>query len=145
MVHTFTFQQKLTPFKLIAIKECMMTIERYLNDNNLLSLYDGMGYKVGVDYGQHRFAFNGPADLGHETFYLDTNSNGYNTCQTMGKPYDLAVCMILLCIQEIIPDCEIITTGSNNDWGRAYIMVGRLYPEYELYEINIDGNLVMSD
>ena len=145
MVHTFTFQQQLTPLKLIAIKEDMMTIEKYLMENNILSLHDGMGGKVGVGYGKHHFAFNGPSGMSHETFYLGTNSNGYNTCRTMGKPYDLAVCMILLCIREIIPDCEITSTGNNGDWGRAYIMVGRLFPEYELYEINVDGNLVMSD
>jgi len=123
----------------------MMTIEEHLRDNNILSLHNGFGGDTSVDYGKHRFAFNGPNDMGHETFYLDTNSNGFNTCTTMGKPYDLAVCMILICIKKIIPDCEISSIGLYDNWARADIIIGKLFPEYELYKLNDDGNLVMSD
>ena len=47
--------------------------------------------------------FNGKGDYAHETFLLDHNTRS-EFCKTARKPYDLAVCMCLLCFKEVFGD-----------------------------------------
>ena len=59
----------------------------------------GVVYTENVQNGKTNtteFGFNGIGDLSHETFALNVGENEWNFCKTARKPYDLAVCMILL-------------------------------------------------
>lgn len=40
--------------------------------------------------------FNGKDDEGHETFSIDVDDPSWDFCKTACKPYDIAVCKILL-------------------------------------------------
>lgn len=45
--------------------------------------------------GKDKIVFNGVGDDGHETFWLDKNGE-WAFCKTAQKPYDLAVCCVLM-------------------------------------------------
>jgi hypothetical protein len=49
-------------------------------------------------------AFNGIGDMGHDTFYFNTNDLTYNFCKTARKPYDEVVCKVLLILKKHFGD-----------------------------------------
>ena len=50
--------------------------------------------------------FNGDAskDHDHETCYLSMDSDGFDFCKTARKPYDVAVCITLICFKHFFGD-----------------------------------------
>jgi hypothetical protein len=63
--------------------------------------------------------FNGPNDNGHETFCIHKDGGGFQFCKTARKPYDLAVCLVLLVIARHAPDAMCI--GSDGDWDNEWL------------------------
>ncbi len=61
--------------------------------------------------------FNGIAEKGHETFYLDRDPTGFEFCKTADKPYDIAVTAVLVIVEGYAPDCYSVTSdGMASDW-----------------------------
>jgi len=57
--------------------------------------------------------FNGIGDDGHETFYfsLADKDSGFTFCKTARKPYDIAVCEVLLVLNYFCPGLGIDSDG----------------------------------
>jgi hypothetical protein len=65
--------------------------------------------------------FNGEGDYGHETFMIgqdfDPNGTTFNFCKTARKPYDYAVCAVLILLDHYAPGCyDISSDGEPDDW-----------------------------
>lgn len=81
--------------------------------------------------------FNGPDELGHETFYVskimthnsweDKTQPAFQFCKTARKPYDLAVCLSLLRIKAVAPDA--IRLSSDGDWDAEWQASRTAYKE----------------
>lgn len=76
-----------------------------------LGKVDGLrlGNGIGVDepiITPTAVCFNGWAENGedYETFSLDVNNTERDFCKTACKPYDLAVCLCLLCFKKVFGD-----------------------------------------
>lgn len=56
--------------------------------------------------------FNGVEENSHETFYIELGDKNFQFCKTAHKPYDLAVCVCLLCFKEVFGnDMELSSDG----------------------------------
>jgi hypothetical protein len=81
--------------------------------------YDGSKneYREGAPlYNSQFISFNGVHEDGHETFHMpreynDAGNDAYPFCKTALKPYDLAVCLVLLRMQAIVPGFEFESDG----------------------------------
>lgn len=59
-------------------------------------------------------------NYGHETFYLPRKDYNFNFCKTAQKPYDFAVCCILLLAHYHAPEhYNISSDGTSEDWSVA--------------------------
>lgn len=72
--------------------------------------------------GMATIAFNGVGEEGHETFYFEKKSKDFNFCKTARKPYDLAVCGVLMLASLHATSGEISSDGFQAAHGD--------YPEY---------------
>ena len=88
------------------LKKCIAKVELELEDNDckipfVLKGGNGKGEPI---FTNGLVCFNGDASLGydHETFYLALNNDNYefDFCKTARKPYDVAVCLTLLCFKK---------------------------------------------
>lgn len=62
--------------------------------------------------------FNGIEDNGHETMVLDRNGSGFQFCKTARKPYDRAVCCLLMIAHKHAPDVwQTSSDGGIREWG----------------------------
>lgn len=76
----------------------------------------------GVIINNERVNLNGDEKEGldHETFYLTKDYPRFNFCKTARKPYDLAVCSLLLLANEHMPGHhDISSDGDPEDWQEA--------------------------
>lgn len=140
--HYFEFGQPLSQVKFDAIKKDMQTIENHLGNDTVsksggdyytepVSLHDGSGEGDGVDYGANYFAFNGDDSLGlsHETLYLRVGQEGFDFCKTARKPYDLAVCLILICMEYHCGTAvDVSSDGGDEDWAYAKQLYKEIFP-----------------
>lgn len=55
--------------------------------------------------------FNGIEDDGYETFLLNAEPTDFEFCKTSRKPYDLAVCEVLLVLNSLMPSLEVSSDG----------------------------------
>jgi hypothetical protein len=63
--------------------------------------------------------FNGVDEEGHETFSIERDMNhGFNFCKTARKPYDLAVCLVLLVCNHHAPGT--LDIGSDGEWDKEW-------------------------
>lgn len=85
---------------------------------------------------KNRINFNGDSsqDLDYETFYIDKNNQSFNFCKTQYRPYDLAVCSVLLLLHHHAPDFhDISSDGDFNDWKEAMTLNASVFNKaYEL-------------
>lgn len=72
--------------------------------------------------------FNGIGDAGHETFYVEYNTEAdFNCCKTARKPYDLVVMAVLLLMHRYAPRAwSISSDGGEKDWLPALDLVNSL-------------------
>lgn len=82
--------------------------------------------------------FNGWKDEGHETFIVtkarpdlpvwDSDAKeSFDFCKTARKPYDLAVCLVLLSVKRHAP--RSVKIGSDGDWNSEWTEARRVYKE----------------
>lgn len=63
--------------------------------------------------------FNGKDREGYETFIITKKLNPqFNFCKTAYKPYDLAVCLVLLVAHKVAPGT--LDIGSDGDWDKDW-------------------------
>ena len=137
--------------KFDKIVKDVKVIEKYFKENKVISknaycnskarvrLADGLGEGDGVNYTVHlqdnkiseyqSFAFNGVGDLSHETFSINEGLNEWNFCKTARKPYDLAVCLVLLSIKYHVRSARITSDGDNDDWQHSFELFKTLFPK----------------
>lgn len=73
----------------------------------------------GILINNERVNLNGDEvnDLDHETFYIEKDYRDFNFCKTARKPYDLAVCSLLLLAHHHMPDhYDIGSDGGFEEW-----------------------------
>lgn len=69
---------------------------------------------------------NGVEDDGHETFSIQRELNhGFNFCKTARKPYDLAVCLVLLICNYHAPG--VLEIGSDGDWDAEWLKAREVF------------------
>jgi hypothetical protein len=88
----------------------------------------------GIIINDNRVNMNGDKTYGlnHETFYLEKDYKDFNFCKTAHKPYDLAVCSLLLLAHEHMPGhYNIHSDGNLDEWKEAMELnanlLGRAY------------------
>ena len=107
-------------------------IERH---KDLLCLeYDETDKPPLVDEENFVIQFNGKGEDGHETFFVNLKDTEFAFCKTARKPYDIAVCEILLVLCAYIPGFDIgsdefneTLQTSDENWAGAAERVADLY------------------
>lgn len=77
--------------------------------------------------------FNGVGELSHETFLIERFSREFEFCKTNRKPYDLAVCGVLILISLYADGGEISSDGlgetyTDSEWKDAWNHVATVIP-----------------
>jgi hypothetical protein len=80
--------------------------------------------------------FNGAEDDGHETFVLLKNGSGFQFCKTGYKPYDLAVCLVLLASEVVAPGA--LKIGSDGRWNEDWLLSRETYKKLFGNEVVLD-------
>jgi hypothetical protein len=125
-------------------------IRKVVNDNKTILAYDDVDASIYHDdeidkeplVSATEIHFNGKDEDGHEPFVFSTTDNGFQFCKTAQKPYDFAVCMILIILRDYYGEkvLTVSSDGDRDDWGRAiraaeilgYDCDGFLVPEPEV-------------
>ena len=95
------------------LKKCLKNISVELAGSN------GTGKPI---FTNTMVCFNGLDEDSHETCYLalDNSDFEFDFCKTARKPYDVAVCLTLLCFKKFFEDdFEYSSDGDMNDEGWA--------------------------
>lgn len=73
------------------------------------------------EVGQDGIIFNGIGNAGHETFYVERNTEAaFNCCKTARKPYDMVVMAVLLLMDHFAPEVwRISSDGGRSEWQPA--------------------------
>lgn len=113
-------------------------IEKHFAKDNLLFSGNGEGKGIYYDGGLmggkfecHGFYMNGDASKGddHETFNFNVGENEWNFCKTARKPYDIAVCMILLSLKYHVRSTNVSSDGDGeqDEWGQAFDLWSEIF------------------
>ncbi len=89
--------------------------------------------------------FHGWKDEGHETFFLTrekpenpswdpTAKESFDFCKTARKPYDLAVCLVLLSMSRHAPDS--VKISSDGDWDAEWLEAREVYKK--LFGVDVE-------
>ena len=86
-----------------------------------------------VEISDKLIRFNGIGEQGHETFWLENKRSDFSFCKTARKPYDLAVCSVLILASLLCEDGSISSDGIRDDytdreWLDAVIFLADLFP-----------------
>lgn len=84
----------------------------------------------GIILNSERINLNGDSscDLDHETFYLTKDYREFNFCKTARKPYDIAVCSLLLLAHEHMPNHhDIGSDGGFEEWQESMELNANLF------------------
>jgi hypothetical protein len=87
-----------------SIKKCIAELPDKIGDEPLkLCGGDGTGEPI---FSNTLVCFNGDGscDNDHETCYISLESEGFDCCKTARKPYDVAVCITLICFSHWFGD-----------------------------------------
>lgn len=108
------------------LKKCIAKVPAEFDD----PYYDKCDFKLAGGDGTGEPIFNddkvcfngveGEEDLSHETCYiaLDNSDFDFDFCKTARKPYDVAVCLTLLCFKKVFgEDFNYSSDGNNGDYG----------------------------
>jgi len=83
-------------------------------------------------YTDNYIAFNGVGDEGHEPFFMlrVSDDQEFPFCKTAAKPYDIAVCLMLLRMQVLVPSFTFDSDGdldSEPEWVAAKKAYAQLF------------------
>ena len=138
--HYWTIKKPVTKEVMVKLATDMQKIEQHFLENEVVAdiagdvvkLADGGGQGDRVDYGNDdKICFNGTEenDNYHETFIVAVGDTGFEFCKTNRKPYDLAVCLMLLAMEHHLKGgVDISSDGDKNDWGQAFDLYTKIFP-----------------
>ena len=66
----------------------------------------------------NQIRFNGPGNLGYETFLMVKGVSEFQFCKTASRPYDLVVCAVLAVAKDHFP-IDVSSDGDPDDWRPA--------------------------
>ena len=122
----------------------MKAIEAYIKENKSISnnaecawdeqvtLHHPNGENEGVLYYSNTFGFNGDAKIhaDHESMHINLGANdSWTFCKTARKPYDLAVCLILISLKYHIRSTRVTSDGGNDDWQHSFELWEKIFPK----------------
>ena len=86
-----------------------------------------------VEISDLRIRFNGIGNEGHETFWLENTPEEFSFCKTARKPYDLAVCSVLILASLLCESGDISSDGigdtyTDSEWIDAWKFLSNLFP-----------------
>lgn len=107
--HYWTFKKKVKDITNgeSAFKTAVKLFKRGLeiaNDKHNLDYAEMLGNGVGKDkpiIEDDKLIFNGKRPDDCETFAITTDSEGFDFCKTARCPYDVFVCLALLCFEDV--------------------------------------------
>ena len=118
----------------------MKAIEAYVSKidepTEQFTLHNANGENDGVLYLDNQFCFNGDAEQGadHESMHIRLGANNsWTFCKTARKPYDLAVCLILLSLKYHIRSTRVSSDGTSEDWELALETWGKIFPRRSVH------------
>lgn len=144
----------------------MKAIEKYISENKVVTktaeciydevatLHHGNGENNGVLYYSDYFGFNGDRskNTDHETMSISLGENDWTFCKTARKPYDLAVCLILISLKYHIRSTRVTSDGEPYEWKQALDLWNEIFPNrnivarfkpYESGDKKLDGSLAL--
>lgn len=135
--HYWTFKKKVkditngeSAFKTaVELFKCGLEIA---NDKHNLDYAEMLGNGVGKDkpiIEDDKLIFNGKRPNDYETFAITTDSEGFDFCKTARCPYDVFVCLALLCFEDVFgSQIEVRSDGKrNNDEG--WVVAAQIFNE----------------
>jgi len=112
--HYFSQERSFTNQEWLNICDMVRQVFDHCASHNieLLSEYDSTNPPELTD---KHIRFNGKEDEGHETFYINKKHDlDFNFCKTARKPYDRAVCLVLLICDSVAKGT--LKISSDGDW-----------------------------
>lgn len=111
--HYWTVTERFTDAEWLKVMEGAQRVADWCKTNNIPLLFESGEPDNALYIGVEQIRFNGQGDDGHETFLLG-NSFEAEFCKTARKPYDIAVCLMLLLVKKVNP--KKLTVHSDGDW-----------------------------
>ena len=107
-----------------VLKSCLEKVPKELDADEIPFILKGSSGEGEPIFDGRSIIFNGDASSGydHESFYVtlddDDDDFKFNFCKTARKPYDVAVCLALLCLKkEFDDDFSYSSDGTIDDYG----------------------------
>ena len=137
------------------MKKIEAFVESITEPTKAFSLHHANGEGNGVLYYSDQFCFNGDANIGadHESMHIRLGANdSWTFCKTARKPYDLAVCLILISLKYHIRSTRVSSDGDNADWKHSFELWEKIFPkrnvmfrfkEWEKDNKKLDGSLAI--
>ena len=139
--HYFSAQREITPEEWERlIKEAKHVLAKLSKSVHIQYEFNDSRSAQVTKRGIH---FNGAGDDGHETFVLKYRPEragfesagypyGFDFCKTGGKPYDLAVCAVLMLAASVAPGwLDISSDGGRVDWQDALDFMRSVFPDFD--------------
>jgi hypothetical protein len=139
--HTFAYKKEPSPEQWAQLTTAFKKVVENLPPASETAggYYPGWPIDLQVEYDEAEpiivddelIKFNGAWDYGHETFWmpraLPDDERPYLFCKTNRKPYDFAVCAVLILTEKYAPGCyEIGSDGDADDWMPALTHLQRI-------------------
>lgn len=163
--HYWTLKREISERNFKKLTKDMKAIEEFLKDSDRLEeltggmykeveLHEADGVDAGVYYSDKQFCFNGRGlkGLDHESMHIRLGANdSWTFCKTARKPYDIAVCLILLSLKYHIRSTRVSSDGDTEDWQSAFNVWNKVFPrrksvmfkfkKYISGHVRLDGSL----
>lgn len=102
-------------------------------DKHNLNYADLLGNGVGLDkpiIEDDKLIFNGKRPDDYETFAITTESEGFNFCKTARCPYDVFVCLALLCFEDVFGEDQIeVSSNGNRNNDKGWVVAVQIFNE----------------
>ena len=112
----------------------------------LYPMRGGNGYGEPI-YNPDFICFNGDEEhgQGYESFYIDLKNNFSTYCKTARQPYDVAVCIALLCFKHYFGDDFLLSSDGDIEKGEeGWKRAKKITDEYFMKECRINASYLNS-
>jgi hypothetical protein len=100
---------------------------RHCRENGIPLAYESDEPNVDVVLSGNFIRFNGVGNNGHETFVFTREKCSFQFCKTAHKPYDIAVCLVLLICHQFSSNVVASSDGDAGDWKQAIELFRKLF------------------
>jgi hypothetical protein len=125
--HYFKFNKQPSAKKFKAFSEDCKKIAADCESNGII-VRGGTGEGAPI-INETTVSINGDSARGqdHETFFVDTSTNGFNFCKTAEKEYDPAVTAMLVALKKHFPKTEISGDGGQEGFEEGMAICQKLF------------------